>query len=100
MCMPSCYGMHMLNRRLQILVDDERYEMLNRESKRSGTPVGELVRRAIDHEYAGAADETERERAGRALLAMPPPPGDGPEPDWEVQKQEMLEERMRRLEGL
>jgi predicted AAA+ superfamily ATPase len=32
---------------------------------------------------------SERERAGRELLAMPPPPGDGPEPDWEDQKREM-----------
>ncbi len=31
----------------------------------------------------------QRERAGRELLAMPPPPGDGPEPNWEEQKQEL-----------
>lgn len=40
--------------------------------------------------------EDDRERAGRELLALPPPPGDGPEPDWEDQKQEMLDARMRR----
>jgi hypothetical protein len=87
----------MLNRRLQVLVDDERYELLTRESKRIGAPVGELVRRAIDHEYARPTDETERERAGRALLAMPMP--EGPEPDWEDQKREMLDERIHRLEA-
>lgn len=27
---------------------------------------------------------------------MAPPPGDGPEPDWEDQKQEMLDARMRK----
>lgn len=37
--------------------------------------------------------------AGLALLALPPPPGDGPEPDWEDQKLEMLDARMRKLEG-
>lgn len=37
-----------------------------------------------------------RERAGRELLALPPPPGDGPEPDWEEQKREMLDARMRK----
>lgn len=89
--------MCMLNRRLQVLVDDERYELLTRESKRIGAPVGELVRRAIDHEYARPTDETERERAGRALLAMPMP--EGPEPDWEDQKREMLDERIHRLEA-
>jgi hypothetical protein len=87
----------MLNRRLQVLVDDGRYELLTRESERTGAPVGELVRRAIDHEFSQPSDEAERERAGRALLALPTP--EGPEPDWEGQKQEMLDERMRRLEG-
>lgn len=88
----------MLNRRLQVLVDDERYERLSRESERIGAPVGELVRRAIDHEFPGAGDHTERERAGRELLAMPPP-GGGPEPDWEDQKREMLDAPMRKWTG-
>lgn len=89
--------MCMLNRRLQVLVDDERFELLARESERIGAPVGELVRRAIDHEYSRPSGSAERERAGRALLAMPTP--EGPEPDWEDQKREMLDERMRKLEG-
>lgn len=83
--------MHMLNRRLQVLVDDERFERLARESERIGAPVGELVRRAIDREFPGVGHNAERERAGRELLAMPPPPGKGPEPDWEDQKREMLD---------
>lgn len=87
----------MLNRRLQVLVDDERYERLTRESERIGAPVGELVRRAIDHEFPGGGDDAERERAGRELLAMPPPPG--PEPDWEDQKREMLDARADRWPG-
>jgi hypothetical protein len=88
----------MLNRRLQVLVDDERFERLARESERIGAPVGELVRRAIDHEFPGVGDRAERERAGRELLAIPPP-GDGPEPDWEEQKQAMLDAPMRRWPG-
>jgi hypothetical protein len=89
--------MHMLNRRLQVLVDDERYERLARESERAGAPVGELVRRAIDHEFpAGAPDPA---TAARTLLAMPPPPGEGPEPDWEDQKREMLDAPMRKWPG-
>lgn len=79
----------MLNRRLQVLVDDERFERLARESQRSGAPVGELVRRAIDNEFPRSGDPGGRERAGRELLAMTPPPG--PEPDWEQQKRELLD---------
>jgi hypothetical protein len=32
------------------------------------------------------AERSDREVAGRELLATSPPPGDGPEPDWEDQK--------------
>jgi hypothetical protein len=89
--------MHMLNRRLQVLVDDERYERLARESRRIGAPVGELVRRAIDHGFP--PDEPDPAAAARALLAMPPPPGEGQEPDWEDQKREMLDAPMRKWPG-
>lgn len=89
----------MLNRRLQVLVDDERFELLTRESERIGAPVGELVRRAIDREFSRGGQRAERERAGRELLEMQPPPGSGQEPDWEVQKQEMLDEPMRKWPG-
>ena len=89
----------MLNRRLQVLVDDERYERLARESDRIGAPVGELVRRAIDHEFPGVGADAERERAGRELLAMAPPPGEGPEPDWEDQKREIRDAPMGKWPG-
>lgn len=91
--------MHMLNRRLQVLVDDARFERLAEESKRSGAPVGELVRRAIDHEFPAVGHQVERERAGQELLAMPSPPGQHPEPDWEDQKREMLDAPMHRWPG-
>jgi hypothetical protein len=70
---------------------------LSQESARTGAPVGELVRRAIDHEYSRATADAEREQAGRDLLALPPPPG--PEPDWEDQKREMLDAPMRKWES-
>lgn len=89
----------MLNRRLQVLVDDARFERLAEESKRSGAPVGELVRRAIDHEFPAHGEQAERERAGQVLLEMAPPPGAGREPDWEDQKQEMLDAPRRRWPG-
>ena len=41
----------------------------------------------------------QREHAGRELLAMPPMPGDGPEPGWEEQKREMLDAPMRKWPG-
>lgn len=88
----------MLNRRLQVLLDNKRFELLSRESERTGAPVGELVRRAIDHEFPQLGGRAERAQAGRDLLSMPPPPGVGPEPDWTDQKQEMLDAGMHRSE--
>jgi len=87
----------MLNRRLQVLVDDARFERLSQESKRTGAPVGELVRRAIDHEFPQLDHRAERERAGRELLATSPP--SGPEPDWDEQKRELLDAPMRKWPG-
>jgi hypothetical protein len=85
----------MLSRRLQILIDDERYRRLSHESQRAGAPIGELVRRAIDHEYPPVADD--RAAAAERLLAMSPPPGDGPEPDWDEQKRDLLDGVERKL---
>jgi hypothetical protein len=83
----------MLSRRLQLLVDEDRYLRLKLESERVGAPVGELVRRAIDREYP--SETTEREAAGRRLLSRPKPPGR--EPDWEDVKNDMLDELGRKL---
>ena len=89
----------MRKRRLQILIDDERYARLSRESERIGVPIGELVRRAIDHEFPDLGQRSERERAGRELLAMASPPGESPEPDWEDQKREILDAPARKWPG-
>lgn len=35
-------------RRLQVLLDEDRYERLRQRSKRSGRSIGELVRMALD----------------------------------------------------
>ena len=89
----------MLNRRLQVLVDDERFELLARESERIGAPVGELVRRAIDHEFPQIGGRAERQTAGRELLAMPTLPDEGSEPDWEKQKQEIRDAPLHKWPG-
>jgi hypothetical protein len=59
----------MLNRRLQVLLDDDRYERLKRASEDSGVPVGEIVRRAIDRELPRPNEG--RSEAIRRLLAAP-----------------------------
>ena len=76
----------MLNRRLQVLLDDERMERLERRSAETGASVGEVVRRAIDE--AVPAPREDRMAAVERFLSYPPMPVD----DWDVMKREMLDE--------
>ncbi len=62
--------MHMLTRRLQILLDDDRYERLAHRARQRGTSVATLVREAIDAAFP-VTDSARREAAGAVLAADP-----------------------------
>ncbi|MGI8594769.1 MAG: hypothetical protein ACR2ML_10470 [Solirubrobacteraceae bacterium] len=83
-----------LTHRLQVLIDPERYELLRRETERTGAPVGAIVRAAIDEKLGGAEEEGRRSEAARRLLAAPRPRGR--EPDWETVKHDLDDDRWRR----
>jgi hypothetical protein len=70
--------------KLQILIDEDRYELLERESERTGRPGAELIRRSVDQVYG--VDRGDRRAALESLLA------EGPMPvgDWDVMKQDMV----------
>ncbi len=72
------------------MIDAEMDRRLREESKRTGTSVGEIVRRAIDQYLPRGLDR--RAEAARFLLESTADPGPGREPDWEIQKEEMLNE--------
>ncbi len=74
-----------MTRRVQILIDDERYALLEREATVTGLPVAELVRNAIDTRYG--TDLAVRHAAYRRILAAAPMPVD----DWDVMKDELTE---------
>lgn len=68
----------MLTRRLQVLLDQDRYDRLAAEAERRSVPVAVVVREAIDAAFPNGADE--RAAAARAILTAPPmdlpdPPG-------------------------
>lgn len=69
--------MSMLDRRLQVLIDQDRWDRLESESERRGVPVAVLVREAIDERYPGRA--AERRAALQAVLDAEPMAV--PEPD-------------------
>jgi len=51
--------MSMLDRRLQVLIDQDRWDRLEREAGRRGVPVASLVREAIDQRFP-SGDDTRR----------------------------------------
>lgn len=61
-----------LSVRLQVLIDEERRQALERESSRTGQSIGALVREAVDVRL-GIPASPPRE-AGRRLLKAPPAP--------------------------
>lgn len=79
--------MHMatLTRRLQVLLDEERYARLERAAALRGAPIATLVREAIDRLFA--SKESDRRAAGQRLLNAPPMPVE----DWEEMKRDLTE---------
>lgn len=72
-----------LERRLQLLLDRERFEKLEAEARRSHRSVAAVIREAIDLRFA--SDDPVRAAAGRRLLESSAVPT-GPEPDWSETK--------------
>jgi hypothetical protein len=81
--------MHMLTRRTQLLLDEERYRRLARRARGSGQSVAAVIREAIDEKLEADARDIARHEAGAWLLSQPTPTA--PEPDWSEAKGEMLD---------
>lgn len=75
-----------LDRRVQLLLDERRHSMLEREASRRRTSVAALIRAAIDSSYAG--QDANRREAGQRLLDAPAMPVE----DWADMKAQMLDE--------
>jgi predicted DNA-binding ribbon-helix-helix protein len=62
--------MCMLTHRLQLLLDDERYERVRALARQRGTSVATIIREAIDRGLP--ATQRRRSAAGRRILAAEP----------------------------
>lgn len=82
--------MLMLSRRLQILIDDERYARLEAQARERGTSVATIVREAID--AAAGSDKSKKRRAASRILDAAPMPV----PELDALKAELAELRERR----
>lgn len=67
--------MSMLQRRLQVLIDDERHERLLAVARERGISVGAVVREALDRGLG--APDARRQSAGARLLSAEPMPVPG-----------------------
>jgi hypothetical protein len=65
--------MHMLDRRVQILLDGRRYQKVEEEARRRRTSVAAVIRSAID-QLPGERDWERRRAALEAILAADPMP--------------------------
>ena len=83
----------MLDRRLHVLLDDERFDRLARLAQDRGMSVGALVRRAIDVAYPPGGER--RSAAAAAILEARP----GPSPMLDELRAELDELRRRRTGG-
>lgn len=77
--------MSALGRRLQVLVDDARFERLEAESRTTGRSVGAIVRSAIDQHFTATDGVTLRSSAAHRLLERTVAPSDI-EPEWAESK--------------
>jgi hypothetical protein len=81
--------MHMLTRRTQLLLDEDRYRRLERRARGTGQSVAAVIREAIDEKLEADDREPARREAGAWLLSQSTP--SAPEPDWATAKREMLD---------
>lgn len=88
-----------MEKRLQLLLDQHRYALVEKEAKKSGRSVAAVIREAIDYRFDDA--DAVRAQAGRELLEMTAHP-QGQEPDWADTKAAMeaeLNEKFDRIVG-
>jgi Ribbon-helix-helix protein, copG family len=78
--------MPLLNRRTQLLLDDELHRRLREAAAERGISLGALIREAIDEKLSRAQDD--RAKAIDELLATEPMPVE----DWPIMKRRMIED--------
>ncbi|WP_295697595.1 hypothetical protein [Lapillicoccus sp.] len=88
--------MSLLERRLQLLLDEERYALVRAESQRSGRSIAAVIREAIDDRFA-VREQDARTAAAARLLERHADPGAGHEPDWDAIKGELEDDLLRPL---
>lgn len=88
--------MSVLERRLQVLLDQAQYDRLKAEADASGRSVGAVVRGAID-EHLSQHDVQARADAARRLLARAAAAAPGTEGEWPDMKRALEDDLVKTL---
>lgn len=90
-----------MEKRLQLLLDQERYDRVAGEAARSGRSVAAVIREAIDMRFADAEADARRAAAGASFLAMTAEPDlEEPAMSWPEIKAEMEQEMIDKFDRL
>lgn len=73
--------MSVMERRLQILLDQHRFSLVENEAKMSGRSIAAVIRTAIDEHFDEAQGTARRQEAARRFLELPQDT-EGSEDDW------------------
>ncbi|CAN5402194.1 hypothetical protein BH23ACT6_BH23ACT6_08040 [soil metagenome] len=69
--------MSVMEKRLQLLLDEHRYSLVSAEAERSGRSVAAVIRQSIDHHFADHDAAARRAAAAAAFLEMTQDPEEG-----------------------
>lgn len=81
--------MSVTGKRLQLLLDAERYELVSDEARRTGRSVSAVIRESIDEHFEDRAAMIRRAEAARRFLDLTAEAEPGPGRSWEDIKREM-----------
>lgn len=90
--------MSVMEKRLQLLLDARRYELVSAEAALSGRSVASVIREAIDVRFEQAEAQARRSTALAEFLALGPD-ADGPEEDVVAELHREFEDHLGRKGG-
>ena len=91
--------MPVMDKRLQLLLDTERYELVSAEARRTGRSVAAVIRESIDEHFRDPTARIRRTEAARRFLDLTAEVEPGPGRSWQDIKREMDDDLTSYVEG-
>jgi hypothetical protein len=91
--------MSVMEKRLQLLLDAERYDLVFAEAQRTGRSVASIIRQSIDEHFGDRAATVRRAEAAKHFLELTAEHESGPGQSWEEMKQEIEDDLTSYVDG-